>query len=280
MKSYIKIILLLLLPLCLIGAYSIWGGDWGLKKANFSILKHTAEEWISKIKAEQQPLVAPSATEQNATATNDTTLQDTIQSDSATVHPPIVTEPDTSAQRILFIGDSMLEGLTRRLSDYAMENKHTLTSVIWYSSTSQHWAESDTLEYFIRKTEPTFIAICLCSNELFVRDLDERDKWLSQIVQKMGDIPFVWISPPNWTEDTGINDLIIKNVGAQRYFDSRHLTLQRGRDKIHPTFKAAERWMDSVAVWMSGTTTRHPIKMDQPTIKRKRRFSQYILAPN
>jgi hypothetical protein len=121
--------------------------------------------------------------------------------------------------------------------------------------------------------------VCLCSNELFVRDLDDRDTYIKQIVRKIGDTPFVWISPPNWKEDTGINELIISNVGTNRYFDSRHLELKRGRDKVHPTFDAAEGWMDTVAVWMNSPQTAHPIRMDKPAEKRKRKFTQIILSP-
>ena len=123
------------------------------------------------------------------------------------------------------------------------------------------------------------MVVCLCSNELFVRDLKERSGYIERVVSKIGDLPFVWISPPNWKEDTGINDLIIKHVGVDRYFDSRHLELKRGRDRVHPTFDAAEVWMDSVAVWMMGSDTKHPIRMSLPEEKRLRKFKQILLLP-
>ena len=44
---------------------------------------------------------------------------------------------DTAAKNILFIGDSMLEGLSPRMAAYAKKNGHTLTSVIWYSSSTE-----------------------------------------------------------------------------------------------------------------------------------------------
>ena len=40
---------------------------------------------------------------------------------------------DTTAKNILFIGDSMLEGLAPRLAKYCDKNGHTLVEVIWYS---------------------------------------------------------------------------------------------------------------------------------------------------
>lgn len=173
---------------------------------------------------------------------------------------------DSTAQRILFFGDSMLEGLGKHAADYAAGNGHEIHSIVWYSSNSKLWAETDTLQYFIRKYKPTFIMVCLCSNELFVRDLDNRERYIKKIVKKIGDIPFIWISPPNWKDDTGINERIIKVVGKERYFDSRHYRerMPRRRDHAHPTQAAANWWMDSIAVWMNSMETAHPILM-QPT---------------
>lgn len=270
MKSYLKVLLLLLIPLLLIASYSMWGGDWWLEKADFSELKTVIDSW-GRYAGESMESGADS------TIMVIEAVPDTV--DSVCVVEVEVAPLDTTNQRILFFGDSMLEGLSRRMCDYAMENGHELTSVIWYSSTSQTWAESDTLEHFIKKTSPTFMVVCLCSNELFVRDLKERDEYIQRIVAKMGDVPFVWISPPNWKEDTGINDLIVKHVGKDRYFDSRHLELKRGRDRVHPTFDAAETWMDSVAVWVRGDSTRHPIRMAVPQQQRPRKFKQVLLLP-
>jgi hypothetical protein len=37
--------------------------------------------------------------------------------------------------------------------------------------------------------------------------------------------------------------------------------------------------MDTVAVWMNSPQTAHPIRMDKPAEKRKRKFTQIILSP-
>ena len=179
--------------------------------------------------------------------------------------------PDTPHQRVMFIGASMLEGLTRRLVDYTEANGHELHTVVWYSSSSKQWAETDTLQHFMRKVKPTYIIVCLCGNELFVHDLDQRDRYIKTILQKIGDTPYVWVSPPNWKPDTGINDVIIRNVGASRYFDSRNLQLERGKDHAHPTFSAAALWADTIARWLRSPNTLHPIRLDDPTKKAERR---------
>ena len=181
-------------------------------------------------------------------------------------NPPSSTK-DTTSQRILFIGDSMLEGLMKRFADYAAENGHELNVVLWYSSSTERWGTTAVLDRYMKKYSPTFVVICLGSNELFVRDLAAREKYVARMVQKIDSVPFVWISPPNWSKDTGINDLIVRQIGARRFFDSRGLTLERGSDHMHPTLRAAAQWMDSVAVWIGSTQTAHPILMNRPQKK-------------
>ncbi|MDE6427807.1 MAG: hypothetical protein K2K59_02520, partial [Muribaculaceae bacterium] len=69
---------------------------------------------------------------------------------------------DEQPQRFLIFGDSMTPNLARRLADYAGANGHiAVHSVNWDSSNSISWAESDRLEEFIAKYEPTFIIVCL-----------------------------------------------------------------------------------------------------------------------
>lgn len=169
-----------------------------------------------------------------------------------------------SAQNILFIGDSMLEGLCKRFIDYTEQNKHNLQTIIWYSSTSDVWANTDTLQHFLKEYNPSYVVICLGANELFVKDVDVRKENIKKIVKKLGNLPFVWISPPNWKDDTGINDAIISVVGKNRYFDSRYLTLARKKDHAHPTDAAAVTWMDTIARWMKSPQCAYPIHMDWP----------------
>lgn len=274
LKPYLKLLLLLLIPLVSVIFYAkaetvFPSESFALEKADLAPMdslyrplqsiatpfyqskpKETKAPWVEKAEiAEKQKPVPP------------------------------VQRVDTSSQRILFFGDSMLEGLSRRMCDYTMENGHELTSVIWYSSSTKLWAETDTLQHFLRMVKPTYVVICLGSNELFVRDLAKRDVYIQKIIKKLGKLPYCWISPPNWKEDTGINDMIIKNVGMDRYFDSRYLTLARGKDKVHPTFTAAEGWMDSVAVWMRSPKCASPILMNKPTVDRKRKYRQILLSP-
>lgn len=278
MKSYVKPLLLLLIPLALIVAYAHWPtevgrGDWMLEKAD-----------LSKLGIPAPGPSAPSALVAEGDSLCRDTLPlpgvDSLRAVTEQAERPIrVSSPDSTKFRILFFGDSMLEGLGKRMCDYAMENDYDLTSVIWYSSSTKLWAETDTLQYFLDRVRPDYIMLCLGSNELFVRDLDKRDRYISTLVQKLSPYPFVWISPPNWKPDTGINELIIKHIGMGRYFDSRSLELERSSDHAHPTHAAAALWMDTVASWMRSPANACRLRLDPPTEKRPRKFHQYLLKP-
>lgn len=172
--------------------------------------------------------------------------------------------PDTSAQRILFIGDSMLEGLMHKAKEYTEYNGHELFPVIWYSSSTLWYGQYDTLSYFIKKLKPTYIMIVLGANELFVSNIfEKRNKYVKRILQQIDTIPFVWIGPPNWKEDTGINDMILANVGEERYFESKKLTYKRAKDGAHPVRSSSDMWMDSIASWVMHQSL-HPIMLRQP----------------
>ncbi len=198
----------------------------------------------------------------------------------ASSKPKIAVKTDTASKTILFIGDSMLEGLSPRLAHYAKQNGHKLYTVIWYSSTSEVWGRSGKLASYIRRLHPDYIFICLGSNELFVRDIAEkRDRYVKQIVKEIGSIPFVWIGPPNWKPDTGINDLIAANVPQGSFFVSNGMHFDRSRDGAHPTRESAVLWMDSVARWMPRHSN-HPIKMVKPRERSGRPIKIFVHQPS
>lgn len=188
---------------------------------------------------------------------------------------------DTTPQSILLIGDSMLEGLSPRFQDYAQQNGHEFNSVLWYSSTTKYFGECDTLSYFIRKYHPTFILLSIGANELFVRDIKtERSGFVAHILQEIDTIPYVWIGPPNWREDTGINELIVEHVGAKHYYPSKRLQFERTKDGAHPTHQSSALWVDSVARWIMDSSA-HRIVLNQPdiTVKRDGNGIRELLKP-
>ena len=187
---------------------------------------------------------------------------------------------DTLPKTILFIGDSMLEGLSPRFAAYAQENGHRLYTVIWYGSTTEKWAESRRLTSYIAQYHPDFIVVCLGGNELFVKDIiEKRTKYADAIIAEAGEVPLLWIGPPNWKEDTGINRMLLSVLGNKRFYESKDLILDRAKDGMHPTRVASRAWMDSVAHWIVKQSA-YPIKMNKPSATTARATKTIVLTPD
>ncbi len=192
--------------------------------------------------------------------------------------------PDTSSQRIMLVGDSMTGVLRWKFRDYCQYNGHKLYVVIWDAANTIWYNRHDTLKYYIEKIKPTYIFIVLGANELFIPNIKKsRKKYVEGIIEQIGDIPFVWVGPPNWTKDSGINDLIESIVGPRRFFPTYKISLnnphfKRYPDGAHPRPSAAQIWMDSLAKWVM-TKSLHPIKFYKPPAKGNMKFRTYYMAP-
>jgi hypothetical protein len=170
---------------------------------------------------------------------------------------------DSSAQRILLIGDSMCEGLMYPLNDYCMENNHELFPVVYYNSSTKSFGTTNTISSYIKKYKPTFIIVALGSNELFVKDISSRKKYIEDIKRQIDTINMVWVGPPNWKKDTGINDLIKSVIGEDNYFESKNLKFDRISDGAHPTRNSSKMWADKISEWIK-SASKHPIMLNKP----------------
>lgn len=209
--------------------------------------------------------------------------QNVAVADTGTVTEAPVSAPaevDTASKTILFIGDSMLDGLYPRLAAYSAHNGHTLYAVIWYSSTSEKWGGSGRLKSYIDRLGPDYIFICLGANELFVKDIaSKREGHVKTLLGEIGDIPYLWIGPPNWKPDTGINDLISANAAPGTFFLSNGMSFERGKDGAHPTRSSAAEWMDSVVRWMPANHP-HPIRLELPPMASGRAKRVFVHQPD
>lgn len=169
---------------------------------------------------------------------------------------------DSAPQKFLIFGDSMSENIALRLAAYALQNGHTLKTVNWDSSGTRIWANTDTLDFYIKKYKPTFVFVTLGSNESFAKNVDNFRPYVRSIIDKIGDIPFVWIGPPSFKEEHGFNDMLLEELPRGTFFRASDLELERRKDKIHPTVKAAAYEVDSLVKWMKHSA--HPILMDYP----------------
>lgn len=176
------------------------------------------------------------------------------------VPKPVAT--DSVPKSILLFGDSMTYNLALRLSTYAAQNGHSLHAVNWDSSNTKIWADTDTLLYYIKKYQADFIFISLGSNELYFKKPELRLPYVKRILDMIGETPYIWIGPPNWKEDSGINDMLQATCAPGSFFRSAGMEFKRKKDKIHPTREASALWIDSIMRWMP--KSRHPILADFP----------------
>lgn len=196
-------------------------------------------------------------------------LADVVTTDSASGKATTTVERaplDTTKKNILFIGDSMLERLSPRIAAYAEENGHQMNTVIWYGSSTEVWATSGRAKECIRKYRPDYIIISLGGNELFITDIiARRTKYVKQIVAEFADIPYVWIGPPNWKKDTGINKMIQSVVPKGNFYLSytpdQHY--ERAKDGAHPTPASAAKWADRICKWIVEESN-NPIVLNLP----------------
>lgn len=170
---------------------------------------------------------------------------------------------DSAPQSFLIFGDSMSQNLALRLAAYARQNGHTIHTVNWDSSGTRIWSKTDTLDKYIKEYRPTFIFVSLGGNESGTKHPEGVRPNVEALLQKIGDIPFVWIGPPSLREpDHGFMDMLAATLPAGTFFRSDGLELERRRDRIHPTQKAAAYQVDSLARWIRHSA--HPILMDTP----------------
>lgn len=174
-----------------------------------------------------------------------------------------IIKTDSTSQSIFIFGDSMTMHLAERLAAYGKQNGHTVNAVNWDSSNTKTWAGCDTIQYFINKFKPTMVFIALGANEVYLKKPEIRLPEIRKIIDKIGDVPFVWIGPPSLKEDGGLNDLLEKTLGKRNFFRSCGLEMERKRDHVHPTRAASALWIDSVMRWLPNSC--HPFIATTPS---------------
>lgn len=190
---------------------------------------------------------------------NDTAMMDVMPDTIATEEP---LRTDSMPQSLFIFGDSMTYNLALRLAQYAKANGHTIHAVNWDSSNTKIWADNDSLANFIERYRPTQIFISLGSNELYFKKPESRLKYIKRILEVIDTIPYVWIGPPNWKEDSGINDLLARVCRRGSFFRSEGMEFKRKADHIHPTRQSSFLWMDSIMRWLPNSS--HPFLADVP----------------
>lgn len=172
---------------------------------------------------------------------------------------------DTTRQHILMIGDSMAggAGLQYGFSIICQFNQHRLTVKHQSSSTTQIWSQERKVEKFVQEFQPTYIIIALGSNELFVRDAPDRAAFVKDMLAQTKGIRTIWVGPPNWREDSGLNKMLEETLPETQFFSSKDLTLPRQADGIHPNIQGSLIWSQAVSEWIN-QESQHKIVLNIP----------------
>lgn len=183
------------------------------------------------------------------------TYQEIIESEIEKDTVPVLTVketqlPDSTKHKVLLVGDSMVQELELAFAPLFSRNHFDFRSIAIQSSTITTYANGDTILKAVEEFDPTLVMISLGSNELLIQNPKSLQPKLKQIFDQIGDRKIVWIGPPNWRKDKGINDFLEKEVGKDQFFSSKDLLFERKKDGIHPTAKACVYWADTINSWL------------------------------
>jgi hypothetical protein len=173
---------------------------------------------------------------------------------AATARPklPLSAEKEEHiSQRILLLGDSETGGLIYPLNDYCVANGHKLEAVYtWFSASILNFGYSNKVEELMEKYKPTFVIFVVGLNEMYVTDMDRRTEAAKLFLKKIGDTPYLWVGPANFTTDRGINKVFETTADPGCFVLSKDLEIPRGGDHRHPNTEGYKIWMDYIASYI------------------------------
>lgn len=173
---------------------------------------------------------------------------------AATARPnmPLSAEKEEHiSQRILLLGDSETGGLIYPLNDYCVANGHKLEAVYtWFSASILNFGYSNKVDELMEKYKPTFVIFVVGLNEMYVTDMDRRTEAAKLFLKKIGDTPYLWVGPANFTTDRGINKVFETTADPGCFVLSKDLEIPRGGDHRHPNTEGYKIWMDYIASYI------------------------------
>lgn len=168
---------------------------------------------------------------------------------------------DPTKKLILVTGDSMCDLLFIALRKLRKENDFEIVYETEYKaiygSTITHWANKRKkkrkldLTAYIKKYNPDLIVFSLGSNEILYRVSEKKIKNLRKVLSYLKGREYVWVGPPNWKKDKGLDSILHANVGSSRYFVSKNFDFKRISDGAHPTMSEGKVWVDTLTRWIN-----------------------------
>lgn len=182
------------------------------------------------------------------------------------------------SQRILLLGDSETGGLIYPLNDYCVANGHKLDAVFtWFSASILNFGYSNKVDELIEKYKPTFVIFVVGLNEMYVTDMDRRSEAAQLFLEKLGDTPYLWVGPANFTTDKGINKVFESTAAPGCFLLSKDLDIPRGGDHRHPNVEGYKIWMDYIANYIQGNSA-YPFNFLPPEHEHVKLEGRVILA--
>ena len=123
-----------------------------------------------------------------------------------------------------------------------------------YTTTWAHDAEFDAL----LAARPSLVIVTLGANEFDIETPEQHGHAIESIARKVArsGASCVWTSPPMWTRDTGIVQVIRNHCAPCLFFDSDAVLggslspAERTGDRIHPNERGGARWADAFWQWL------------------------------
>jgi lysophospholipase L1-like esterase len=129
------------------------------------------------------------------------------------------------------------------------------TETATYTTT---WANDADFDDLLRR-RPALVIVTLGANEFDISSPEQHARAIEGIARKIArsGAACVWTSPPMWTKDTGIVQVIHDHCAPCLFFDSDAALggglspAERSRsDRIHPNQRGGERWADAFWSWL------------------------------
>lgn len=168
---------------------------------------------------------------------------------------PACTPVSTEAmQSVLLVGDSSVgfhDGLSRGLELQLKPRGGTFTGEPYSSFGIQAFANLDKWQTVMKQRKPKLVIVSLGMNNVYSAKPQELAASIKAIVSKIQPLECVWVAPPIWRGENGLLDVLKKNTGPCRYFDSNRMKIERGPDKIHPSNKGGEAWAEAIVKYLT-----------------------------
>ncbi len=161
-----------------------------------------------------------------------------------------------SDTRLLFVGDSMAEGLTKHLNAMATEQRVPYLALTKSGTRIDQWAQSVRLDEAIASLQPTLVMIALGTNDAYTNYTPEQIAGhVAALLSKIPEgVDVLWIGAPALPAtyngrhpDAEILTAIQGSVPY--YFASHELEIPRGPDGLHATAEGYAGWAGAIWSW-------------------------------